>query len=161
MAVFEGVLLASNQYHFETLWRVQATIDEVSDILAQPLCLPRWWPQVYLSVRETEPGVYALHTKGWLPYHLTWKFHVVESRPPYGFKLHAWGDLEGTGVWKFVQNGDYADVHYDWTVNATKPILRYLSCALKPIFSANHRWAMARGYESLLKELARRRSALK
>jgi hypothetical protein len=31
---------------------------------------------------------------------------------------------------------------------------------LKPIFAANHRWAMARGEESLTRELLRRRSGL-
>jgi hypothetical protein len=30
----------------------------------------------------------------------------------------------------------------------------------KPIFSANHRWAMARGEESLRRELSRRRTGL-
>jgi hypothetical protein len=32
--------------------------------------------------------------------------------------------------------------------------LRYLSFLFKPFFSANHRWAMARGEESLRRELA-------
>ncbi|HUX88422.1 MAG TPA: hypothetical protein VMW65_15580 [Chloroflexota bacterium] len=35
--------------------------------------------------------------------------------------------------------------------------LRRLSFVLKPVFAANHRWAMARGEESLTIELARRR----
>ncbi|WP_375164770.1 hypothetical protein [Arthrobacter sp.] len=30
---------------------------------------------------------------------------------------------------------------------------------MKPVFSANHRWAMARGEESLILELRRRRHA--
>jgi len=34
--------------------------------------------------------------------------------------------------------------------------LRYLSFLLKPAFSANHRWAMERGRESLELEIARR-----
>jgi hypothetical protein len=45
----------------------------------------------------------------------------------------------------------------DWDIRADKPLLRYLSFLFKPIFSANHRWAMARGEESLRLELGRRR----
>ena len=42
------------------------------------------------------------------------------------------------------------------TLRAEKPLLRRLSFALKPIFSWNHRWAMARGYENLRREVNRR-----
>ena len=45
---------------------------------------------------------------------------------------------------------------YDWRITAEKPLLRLFSPILKPIFGANHRWAMARGEESLRIELARR-----
>ena len=39
---------------------------------------------------------------------------------------------------------------------AEKGVLKTLSFVMKPIFSANHHWAMARGEESLRLELARR-----
>ena len=148
--------MAANDYHFETRWRVKARVEDISGILGDPLDLPRWWPQVYLSVREPEPGVFDLRTKGWLPYHLRWKFRRTESRHPFGFSLTAWGDFEGQGVWNFKQDGEWADIQYLWTVRASKPLLRNLSFLLKPVFSANHRWAMARGEESLQRELARR-----
>ena len=48
---------------------------------------------------------------------------------------------------------------YDWTVLAEKGVLKHLSLVMKPVFGANHRWAMARGEESLRLELARRRAA--
>ena len=51
------------------------------------------------------------------------------------------------------------NITYDWRIRAEKPLLRYLSFLLKPVFSANHRWAMARGEESLKAELARRAGA--
>ena len=47
-------------------------------------------------------------------------------------------------------------VDYDWKILAEKPPLRDLSFILKPIFGANHRWAVARGEESLKLELVRR-----
>lgn len=51
------------------------------------------------------------------------------------------------------------NIVYDWRIRAAKPLLRYLSFLLKPVFSVNHRWAMARGEESLKAELARRKGA--
>jgi hypothetical protein len=47
---------------------------------------------------------------------------------------------------------------YDWRIRADKPLLRYGSFVFRPIFGANHRWAMARGEESLNLELRRRRA---
>jgi hypothetical protein len=158
--------MPANEYHFVTNWRVEGTVEQVSDILGDPLDLPRWWPSVYLAVREIDPGgvngvgrVVELHTKGWLPYTLRWSFRVTESRRPLGFSLVAWGDFDGAGVWTFEQDGRFVNIAYDWKIRADKPLLRYLSFLLKPVFSANHRWAMARGEESLRSELGRRAGA--
>jgi hypothetical protein len=51
------------------------------------------------------------------------------------------------------------DITYDWRIQAQKPLLRKLSLLLRPVFEANHRWAMAQGEESLRLELARRRAS--
>ena len=120
-----------------------------------PAAFPRWWPEVYLQVREIEPQVYSFLTKGWLPYRLRWCAREIESRRPCGFSVQAWGDLEGTGVWRFKPDGDFTEIRYDWSIVARKPILRFLSPFLKPLFEANHRWAMQRGEEGLHRELAR------
>ena len=117
-------------------------------------------------MREIEPpdarGVgrrVAAVSKGWLPYTLRWEFDVVESRYPYGFTIVARGDFDGRGVWTFEQAGSVVDVTYDWQLKAEKPLLRRLSPFLKPLFAANHRWAMAQGELSLRLELARRRAS--
>src|SRR5579859_1796727 len=155
--------MPSNEYVFLTHWRVAASIEEVSAILDDAADLPRWWPAVYLDVRVVAPGddrgigrEVELYTRGWLPYTLRWRFRVTESRRPHGYTLEAWGDLVGRGEWTLTQDGVFADIVYDWRVRADKPILRYGSFIFKPIFAANHRWAMARGEESLKLELLRR-----
>ena len=148
--------MSANEYHFVTHWRVEATCEEVFDVLDDPLDLVRWWPSVYLDVKEVEPGIFELHTKGWLPYTLRWRLSRLEAERPKGFSLQAWGDFDGTGVWTFEQNGRFVDITYDWRIKAEKALLRYLSFLLKPIFSANHRWAMAQGEASLKRELQRR-----
>ena len=50
------------------------------------------------------------------------------------------------------------DITYDWRIRAEKPLLQTLSPLLRPLFEANHRWAMAQGEASLTLELARRRA---
>jgi hypothetical protein len=154
-----------NAYHFVTHWRVPGTVEEVADILGDANDLDRWWPSVYLDVRELSPGddhgvgkEVTLHTKGWLPYTLRWTFRVAEQRYPHGFTLDARGDFDGRGIWTLTQDGPWVDVVYDWKIRAEKPLLRYLTFLLRPLFAANHRWAMAKGEESLRLELARRQA---
>ena len=147
--------MPTNDYHFITRWRVQGTIEEIADILADAPGLTRWWPSVYLEVRELDPGdarglgkQVDLYTKGWLPYTLRWQFRISEIASN-GFTLQAKGDFVGRGIWTFVQDGDWVVVTYDWKIQADKPLLRYLSFLMKPIFAANHHWAMAQGERSL------------
>ena len=158
--------MMSPEYHFVTEWEMVGTAQEVSDVLADPLELPRWWPSVYLAVAELSPGGengvgrrVQLLTKGWLPYTLSWGFRVVESRHPYGFSIEAEGDLVGRGVWTFEERGAFVHLTYDWRIAAEKPLLRLFSPIGRPILGANHRWAMRQGEESLRLELARRRAA--
>jgi hypothetical protein len=154
-----------SEYHFVTEWRVTGTIDEVKQVLGDASSVPRWWPSVYLNVLQREEGapdgvgrIVDLHTKGWLPYTLRWTFRITEPITDAGFALAATGDLEGTGRWTFEQKGQEVLIRYDWRVAATKPLLRRLSWLLRPAFSANHHWAMARGEESLQLEIRRRRA---
>jgi hypothetical protein len=97
----------------------------------------------------------SLYTKGWLPYTLRWQFRVTEAQKPLGFSLEASGDFQGRGIWKFEQDDKWVNVTCDWKIHADKPLLRSPSWLFKPIFSANHRWAMAKGEESLKLEIKR------
>jgi hypothetical protein len=157
--------MPDNHYHFVSRWRMRGTCGEVADVLNEPLDLPRWWPSVYLDAEQTSPADaqglgqrVRLLTKGWLPYTLRWEFSVVESNYPHGFTLIASGDFAGRGIWTFEQDGEFVDVTYDWAIRAEKPLLRRLSFLLKPVFEANHRWAMTQGEISLKLELERRRA---
>ena len=148
----------SNSYHFVTRWRVKALAEEVYDIISQPAEYPRWWPAVYLDVRETAGHRYQVHSKGWLPYTLRWEFCTTEVVPSRRIVIDAAGDFDGRGVWSFVQDGAYVDITFDWKLTANKPMLRYLSPILRPAFEANHRWAMEQGEVSLRQELIRYRA---
>lgn len=158
--------MTTNEFHFITDWRIKGTVVEVAEVLGKATDLVRWWPSVYLDVQEVEAGeengigkVVRLYTKGWLPYTLRWSFRVSESSYPSGFTLEASGDFVGRGIWKLEQQGEWVTVVYDWKIRADKPLLRYLSFLMKPVFGANHRWAMRMGEESLKLEMMRRHAA--
>ena len=157
----------SNQYHFITHWKVKGTPEEVFTILDDIDCLTEWWPSVYLDLKVHEPGddkgigkVVELYTKGWLPYTLKWKFRSTRKVFPHTLALEAIGDFNGQCEWtiKADQDNIHCNLTYDWRISAEKPILRYFSFIMKPIFSANHHWAMRTGEESLKLELRRRRA---
>lgn len=154
--------MATNEYHLTTDWRFVGAIQEVSDLLSDTTAMARWWRAFIIDLEERAPGdrqgvgkVVALHSKGWLPYELRWSFRVTESHAPYGFSITAWGDLTGRGEWTLAQDGPFVAVHYDWRISADRPLLRYCSFILKPLFAFNHRWAMERGAEGIRLELQR------
>lgn len=161
------LLTVGAAYFFRSDWTFDADIAEVSEILEDISRLKQWWPSVYLDVLVLEMGdengvgrAVSLLTKGWLPYLLRWKFTVVSANAPYGFSIAADGDFQGTGVWTLQQLSEQTHVRFDWTIRAQKPLLKSLSWLLRPLFSANHRWAMEQGEESLALELRRRRGEL-
>lgn len=157
--------MASNEYHFITNWKVKGTCLEVYNILSDSESFARWWPAVYLDVIVLEKGdanslgkKVKLYTKGWLPYTLKWDFEVVENINPTTFTIRASGDFAGRGTWLIRKDGDNCNVSFDWKLEAEKPFLKTFSFIMKPIFSANHIWAMKKGEESLKLELLRQRS---
>lgn len=157
--------MAANDYQFTSHWRLHGSLDEIVTIMADPRGLPQWWPSVYLDVQELVPGdergigkVFDLHTRGWLPYALRWQLKVVEVGD-HSLTIEAAGDFTGRGIWRAVQEGPCVSMTYDWNIRANKPLLRHCSALLKPIFAANHRWAMAQGERSLQREVERRRSS--
>ena len=160
--------MIASEYAFHTEWFVPAaTPGDVARVLEDIAGLPRWWPQVYLAVRIVEPGdehavgcVADLETRGLLPYRLRWRLHVVSGAFARTSVVEASGDLDGRGVWNMCERDGGTCVTYDWHVRARKPLLRRWSPVLRPLFAANHRWAMRTGERSLRREVARRKALL-
>lgn len=68
-------------------WRVEATLVEAADILAETEALPRWWSEVCLEAKIAAPGDpegigrrFEGLTRGWLHYRLHWQGIVREAR---------------------------------------------------------------------------------
>ncbi len=157
--------MVTNEYRFLTLWTVEGGIEEAAEVLEDVEGLTAWWPAVYLSLLVENPGGQGgigkrvkLLTRGWLPYLLHWTLVVHESDSPHRFVIDAEGDFVGRGTWNLKQVGPKVEITYDWHIYADKPLLKLLGFALRPLFEANHRWAMATGEKSLQLEMQRRRA---
>lgn len=154
--------MRSTEYSFVTHWNIHGSLSRVYGVLNNVSAYPQWWPELArefrcLSTPGSAPGHErgAITTKGFLPYELKWTYEVTESNSPHTFSIKAEGDIEGTGKWVLEQNGDNVDVTYYWTVRANKPLLKYFSFILKPLFARNHDYVMAQGKRGLEKELHR------
>jgi hypothetical protein len=155
--------MSANYYHLESTWRVLGTVEECYDIIAAADRTPEWWPAAFSEVLTIEKGdetglgsIVRMKTQGYLPYTLNWHLRVTDVVPNSRIGFKVWGDFEGEGEWTFAQNDAWCDVGFDWTITVKKGIVRYLSFLGRPVFISNHRWAMARGEESLRIELAKR-----
>jgi uncharacterized protein YndB with AHSA1/START domain len=158
--------MAANEYRFVSHWHVEGSPDQVFAILDDPADYVRWWPSVWLEADLLEPAgsdgtgrQMRFVSRGRLPYRIHWTARTVDVQRPTRIVVRAEGEFEGIGEWTIRPAGpSQVEIEYVWTVTANKPLLRYLSPIFKPLFEANHRWAMARGEESLRQELARRRT---
>jgi hypothetical protein len=153
----------THEYTFLDKWRVKGTVSEVDAIMSDAPGFANWWPAFVLSGKLLTQGdekgvgaVYDWQLKGWLPYIVRFKTRVIASQTPHGYSIEAFGDLNGKGIWSFVQDGEWVTITYDWRVNADRPLLRYGSFIAKPLLTSNHRWAMIKGEESLRLEVLRR-----
>jgi hypothetical protein len=149
------------EYRFLTRWRVLATPEEAFGILSDARDLPRWWPAVYLRAEELEAGGedgvgrrVRVHTKGWLPYTLDWEFRVHPRAAPTG-SPRGGGGSGGTGERMLEADAPDRD-HVTGGFAPRSPPSAPHAPASSAALEFNHRWAMARGEESLL-ELPRRR----
>lgn len=156
--------MPANKYEFLTEWRIAAPQELIFEILKDGKEYPRWWPDVYLKA-DYQPSGRAdgigdrvtLLTKGWLPYRLRWTAETIHYDTPRTIEIRATGDFDGRGVWLLESEGDETHIVFDWRLRADKPLIRWFSLFLKPIFKWNHSWAMARGYESLCREIEQRK----
>lgn len=150
--------MSKNEYQFITKWKVNATSEEVFDILSDAEALVDWWPSVYIDVNKVEDKKFNIYSKGFLPYTLRWQMIAEKVEFPNKIEISSIGDFEGKGTWDISQEGNITNITFDWKISAEKPLLKKWSFLLKPIFSLNHRWAMSKGLESLEIELERRRA---
>lgn len=141
--------MGSSRYSFRSVWRLDASPDEVYTVLECLPDYPRWWPQVR---RVTPYGdlTFELVCRSTLPYEL--RFTTTQAvRDPVNRVLEASmaGDLEGFSRWTIASDGQGTSAVFDEEVVATKPLLRRLERIARPAFTANHSRMMRDGERGL------------
>lgn len=160
-----------NQFSLETVWQLDCTLAEVrglfEDLLREPGKLPQLWPHAFLECRVLEPGdaralnrVMRLQTRGFLPYRLRWQVRLCEIRDLERYAFETAGDLSGRAVFTVAETPRGVTIALDWRLTVRKPLLRSVAWLLKPLLACNHRWAMARGRETVQSAIHRRRMAV-
>jgi polyketide cyclase/dehydrase/lipid transport protein len=143
----------ASEYVFIDDWDVAAPQEAVFEALADASTYPQWWKPVYIEVDVDGPPevgrTSSQHFKGRLPYTLKTTSEIVRYEPPSEFEVSVVGDLTGRGVWKLTPGDGKVHIHFDWRVIADRPLLRYLTPVLRPVFRWNHNWSIARAREGL------------
>jgi hypothetical protein len=152
-------------YHFVEHWTVPGfSPQEVYDVISDARLLPEWWKGVYREVepvdgRWTAPRVGArirAKARGFLPYQLRFILESTALEPGRVVEVGIHGDLEG--VWRATLSlqGNGTRVDIEEKVFARKPLIRFLSPLLKPLFAWNHYWTSPRGEAGLRAYLTER-----
>ncbi|AXF59028.1 MULTISPECIES: SRPBCC family protein [Leclercia] len=149
-------------YQFSTVWRVEASVQEVWEILCHPDLWPEWWEsleQIIELKKGDVRGIGALHRytwKGALPYRLTFDIHVLTIQPLCLLEGEASGEVEGRGVWSLTERGRETIVRYDWDIRTNARWMNVLAPLAGPIFRWNHDRVMRDGAKGLARRLGRR-----
>ncbi|MCA9685548.1 MAG: hypothetical protein KC457_25440 [Myxococcales bacterium] len=155
--------MAANDYHFVEQWFIpDYGPAQVYAVLANASILPQWWKGVYQRAfvlgDYSEPVVGArvrVRAKGWLPYHLDFDLEALCLQPGRVVEVEASGDFHG--IWRATLHAEAGGtrVELDWRVTVTKPVVRWLSPLLRPLFAWNHRWTTPRGERGMIAHLDR------
>jgi hypothetical protein len=143
------------RYTFVDRWTVRAPIQQVYETISDARTYPSWWP-VYASVEplvEMPPphigSTVRLIVKSVLGYRLALEVELVEATPPARFMTVTRGNLEGTGEWVLVQQGDTTTATWTWIVASRHRLLNLLEPVAKPLFAWSHRDASRKGARGL------------
>jgi uncharacterized protein YndB with AHSA1/START domain len=142
-------------YHFVTVWRVRAPIEQVWEAIYRSDRWPEWWKgvvQVTTLRAGDERGLGGLTRYVWksaLPYTLTIETTAMRVEEPYAMDGRSSGELKGEGRWRLREEAGVTIVRYEWDVSTTKPWMNWLAPLLRPAFEWNHDMVMRQGGEGL------------
>lgn len=144
----------SSCFHFETVWRVNASPDAVWAVLSQVADWPAWWPGLAAADPVGEnvaPGSRA-HIQVRSPIGLSLNFAIEAQtvEPPHRVSFAATGDLRGNGVWTLTAIGPITRIDSVWCVTTGRALIR----VLRPLSGVMHAAVMRAGERGLAGKLA-------
>ena len=146
-------------YEFVTIWRFNAPLPPVWEMIYHSDRWPTWWKGVedVKLVKEGDENnigsVYRYTWKSKLPYRLKFDMQLTRVEPMRIIEGEAIGELTGNGLWTLSSDGEVTTARYDWRVRTTKPWMNLLTPIARPFFKWNHDVVMRWGGEGLAKKL--------
>lgn len=146
-------------YEFVTVWRFNAPLPPVWEMIYNSDRWPTWWKGVedVVLVKEGDANhLGSIHRYTWkskLPYRLKFDMQLTRVEPMKIIEGEAIGELSGTGLWTLSSDGEVTTARYDWRVRTTKRWMNLLTPIARPFFKWNHDVVMRWGGEGLAKKL--------
>jgi uncharacterized protein YndB with AHSA1/START domain len=152
--------MADYYYEFVTVWRFDAPLEKVWEVIRRSESWNEWWKGVEKIVELTpgdENGVGSVRRSTWksrLPYALEFDSEILRVEPMTIIEARAFGELEGRGLWTLTaEDAGTTSVRYDWRVKTTKRWMNLIAPLAKPFFKWNHDVIMRWGGEGLAERL--------
>ncbi len=148
-------------FNINSIWNVNVPATDLSFVIDNPQKISQWWSAVFLQADVLGGDFYAqgglkvkLRAKGILP--LSFKFiaRVFYNQSKQQLIVKTRGDFSGIGTINLVAvHNQKSQIHINWRTSVNNHLPYPLMLLFKPIFIANHHWAMRRGIQGLMTEL--------
>ncbi len=151
-------------FDIDSVWDIRAQEHELEFVVRDPMHITNWWSKVFMRAEAVGGDINAecgldvkLWAKGLLPHTFLFEANAKYDESVNRLMVRTVGDFDGLGTIELVPSSDYVTVCINWRVNVNKHYLYLLMIITKPLFTANHKWAMRQGKRGLQKEIERRR----
>lgn len=138
-----------NRYRFRSVWHVDASPEDVYEVLSDIANYPLWWREVRKATKiDDETG--EIRCRSFLPFDLVVQVrHSIRNQQAGLLRATLSGDLEGYASWEITGRDGGTDLMFDQEVVVNKPLLRRLVLIAKPFFRGNHDMMMRGGFKGL------------
>ena len=141
-------------YNFHDEWDINVPLETAWVLASDPSKWQQWWPGLKnVIITDQKSNVVgsraSLMWRSKTGYKLKHAVTITSIQPRSNIKFNSEGDLKGSGIWKFINQGNQTHMVIDWHVQTTKVWMNVLAPLLRPIFINNHSALMKRGEAGL------------
>ena len=161
--VYEGERMPDGAFSFDidSCWDIDVDISQLDFVINEPHLITTWWAAGFLKVEILAGDYYSpeglkvrLWTKGMMPHSFKFLARVFHDKQKNQVIVKTDGDFNGIGTISLnAVTKNKSQIHINWRTSVNNHYLYPLMILLKPIFIANHRWAMRRGEQGIKQEL--------
>lgn len=141
----------SSEYQLVSQWSVARSREDLWDVLDEWLATDDpmvWWPSVHTESYDGD--TLRLRARSVLGYALRFCLDDLTRRRPESLSFTSTGDLRGSGVVTFIEQGPSScSMRIDWRVAVDRRWMRWTGWLLRPAFVAGHHLIMRQGERNL------------